>query len=121
MAYYRTKRTPFRRRSWTGADRARALAASAALHRKYGPALEHVHQTFFELDPGRLDQLLALYGRHHGGGAADYAAKTITSWRRGHVQMSDQTERRLLDLLPQVMTADEKLTLVQRLRAQAAA
>jgi hypothetical protein len=88
------------------------------LRRKYGPAFDQIRDQFLGLDDARLADLLDAYGMAHGKGARRYAAATVDKWRGGQVTMAGQTMTRLFDLLPRVMTPDEKLALIQDLRTQ---
>jgi hypothetical protein len=77
-----------------------------------------VRDLFYGLDASRMSQLLGVYGKRYGFKAEQYAIETLPKWRSGQVKVSGQTMTRLLDLLPRLITDDEKLELVRAVRSQ---
>ncbi len=60
------------------------------------------------LDKEELEELLALYKKEFGRGAARYARKTYQKWKSGEVRPVTQTYERFLVHLPKVMSFDLK-------------
>lgn len=60
------------------------------------------------LDEKALEELLALYKKEFGAGAARYARKTHRKWKAGEVRPVRQTFERFLVHLPKVMSYDLK-------------
>lgn len=99
-------------------EQGRHVVEAHRLRRKYGPAFDDIRAVFLGLDAGRVHALLDDYEAAYGVGPRRYAKTTYGKWQRGEVLMGGQTVARLLDLLPRHMTPDEKLALLQALRAQ---
>ena len=60
------------------------------------------------LDERSFDELMKLYRKEFGPGAARYARKTFNKWKTGKVQPNVETYRRFLVHLPEVMSFDLK-------------
>jgi hypothetical protein len=60
------------------------------------------------LEPESVEELLVLYKKEFGRGAARYARKTYRKWKSGEVQPVKQTFERFLVHLPRVMSFDLK-------------
>jgi len=60
------------------------------------------------LDDEAVEELLALYKKEFGSGAARYARKTYRKWKTGEVRPIKQTFERFLVHLPRVMSYDLK-------------
>jgi hypothetical protein len=100
----------------TDGDRNRFVNIGPYLDDIYGPALDYISEVFFGLDHQRLQRLFDLYDESYGRGAANYAVRSYHSWSAGTKSMSGQTWHRLLQLMPQIMTHDEKTRLMRLLR-----
>lgn len=75
-------------------------------------------QSFFELTAQARAALLEDYRHKHGEKAYEYALATIPRWKDGSVKISGQTMKRLLDLVPRHVSADEKYEFVKQARAR---
>ena len=67
------------------------------------------------LDDDEVEELLALYKKEFGGGAARYARKTYRKWKSGEVRPITQTFERFLVHLPKVMSFDLKVEVLRAL------
>lgn len=67
------------------------------------------------LDDETLDELLELYKKQFGNGAARYARKTYRKWEAGKVRPNQQTFNRFLIHLPKVMDYDLKCEVLRHL------
>ena len=67
------------------------------------------------LDEESLEELLQLYKKQFGKGAARYAGRTYRKWETGKVRPTEQTFRRFLVHLPKVMSYDLKCEVLRHL------
>jgi hypothetical protein len=67
------------------------------------------------LDDEKLEELLKLYKKEFGEGAARYAKKTYRKWEKGSVRPIKQTFERFLIHLPKVMSYDLKCEVLRHL------
>jgi hypothetical protein len=73
------------------------------------------------LDEEEIEELLALYKKEFGQGAARYARKTYRKWKSGEVRPVTQTYERFLVHLPRVMSFDLKCEVLRALMEEFAA
>ena len=73
------------------------------------------------LDHEELEELLALYKKEFGRGAARYARKTYRKWKSGEVRPVTQTYERFLVHLPKVMSFDLKCEVLRTFMEEFAA
>jgi hypothetical protein len=73
-------------------------------------------RVLLDLDQDSLAQLMDLYERQFGDGAARYAKQTYDKWKSGKVRPNKQTFRRFLINLPKVMSFDLKCEVLRKLR-----
>jgi hypothetical protein len=73
-------------------------------------------RVLLDLEPEPREQLFQLYQEKFGAGAARYARQTYQKWKDGTVQPNEQTFRRFLINLPQVMSFDLKCEVLRELR-----
>ena len=104
--------------------------AVAALYFFYRPSLQdgmsarrrssnknaELVRVLLDLDQDSLAQLMGLYERQFGEGAARYAKQTYEKWKSGKVRPNKQTFRRFLINLPKVMSFDLKCEVLRKLR-----
>lgn len=76
---------------------------------------KEILKVLLELDETSLTELLSLYKKQFGAGAARYARKTYLKWQTGKVSPNRQTFERFLLHLPKVMNFDLKCTIVRHL------
>lgn len=88
------------------------------LRHEFGEIVHDIERTFFQLAPAALYALFVDYRKLYGSGAESYARKTYSSWKAGRTQLSGATASRLLELLPQHLSASERFDLVKKLRAK---
>ncbi|MCD9185579.1 MAG: hypothetical protein LUM44_04045 [Pyrinomonadaceae bacterium] len=82
---------------------------------------KEILKVLLELDAVPLAELLNLYKKQFGTGAARYARKTYLKWQTGKVSPNRQTFERFLIHLPQVMNFDLKCSVVRHLMENYAA
>ena len=75
-------------------------------------------KVLLSLEQKTLDDLLQLYAREFGPGAARYARRTYNKWRSGEVRPSRQTFNRFLLRLPDVMSFDLKCEVLRKLKQE---
>ena len=73
------------------------------------------------LDEEEVEELLALYKKEFGRGAARYARKTYRKWKSGEVRPITQTFERFLVHLPKVMSFDLKTEVLRAFMEEYAA
>ena len=73
------------------------------------------------LDDESVNELLGLYKKEFGAGAARYARRTYQKWKAGKVQPSWQTYERFLLHLPNVMSYDLKCEVLRHFMEEYAA
>lgn len=73
------------------------------------------------LDAEEVEELLALYKKEFGSGAARYARKTYRKWKSGEVRPVTQTFERFLVHLPKVMSFDLKTEVLRAFMEEYAA
>jgi hypothetical protein len=69
-----------------------------------------------DLDTEHFDEVLALYKRTFGPGAARYARTTFKKWRSGTVLPTRQTFDRFYKFLPEEMSFDLKCEVIRKLK-----
>jgi hypothetical protein len=74
-----------------------------------------------EIDAQAVEELLALYKKEFGRGAARYARKTYRKWKTGEVRPVAQTYERFLVHLPKVMSFDLKCEVLRAFMEEYAA
>jgi hypothetical protein len=77
--------------------------------------------TLVGLNDSALSDLLGLYKKEFGPGAARYARRTLKKWRAGEVQPATQTFERFLLHLPKVMSFDLKCEVLRHFMEEFAA
>lgn len=79
--------------------------------------LDHlIRPMFFKLDRKALAELLNRYEHATDRGKRVYAEKTYPQWKDGTTKLSGTVVERLILLLPHVLGAEDKYTLVKHLR-----
>lgn len=73
------------------------------------------------LEPQAVEELLELYKKEFGRGAARYARKTYQKWKTGEVRPVTQTFERFLVHLPRVMSYDLKCEVLRAFMEEYAA
>jgi len=73
------------------------------------------------LETQAVEELLALYKKEFGRGAAHYARKTYRKWKTGEVRPVTQTYERFLVHLPKVMSYDLKCEVLRAFMEEYAA
>jgi len=73
------------------------------------------------LETEAVEELLALYKKEFGRGAAHYARKTYRKWKTGEVRPVTQTYERFLVHLPKVMSYDLKCEVLRTFMEEYAA
>jgi hypothetical protein len=86
--------------------RERQEAARFSRQRKFH--VSKLVSVLLELNDDAVDELLGLYQKEFGSGAARYARRTLKKWKTGAVEPAFQTYERFLVHLPKVMTYDLK-------------
>ena len=69
-----------------------------------------------ELDSARFNEVLELYKKAFGPGAARYARRTFEKWRSGKVLPTRQTFDRFYKFLPKEMSFDLKCEVIRKLK-----
>jgi hypothetical protein len=110
-----------------------ALIYSAAFPKSYGfsrrryarpnPKFQNskLVSVLLGLDDDALKELLDLYKKEFGRGAARYARKTYRKWKTGEVRPVTQTYERFLVHLPKVMSFDLKCDILRAFMEEYAA
>ena len=82
-----------------------------------------VKSYFFSLPEYKLDEVFSEYGKHYNRGrgtpdkpnAEQYARQTFHKWASGKVRMSGMVAERLFNLLPPLMSLDDKYSLIDKM------
>jgi hypothetical protein len=104
-----------RRRYRYSGSRPRAVARRAEVSRLYGGIDDDVRQLFFGLDSFRLTLVFNVYERRHGDGKRKYAEAAFAKWKSAKVQMSGEISERLIRIVPEFLTFDQKYELIEKL------
>lgn len=88
----------------------------AAVTRTFGGIDLDVRDAFFSLSPSDVERVMDLYRASYGTAASTYARKSYRRWRSGAVNPSGKTLERLLEVVPYVLSFDQKLALYRKLR-----
>lgn len=83
--------------------------------RFYGGIDDDVRRLFFELDAFRLNLVFNVYERDYGQGKRKYAEATYAKWRSGSVQMGGDVSERLIRIVPQFLSFEQKYDLIEKL------
>jgi hypothetical protein len=86
------------------------------LSQLFGGIDADVEKAFLNLGSDDLESLLVTYGQQYGERAEEYARETYWKWRRREVKLSGQTARRLMELVPPVLSREQRYDLVRKLR-----
>lgn len=84
---------------------------------RFGGIDKDVEAIFLGLSQADLHKLLASYGARYGKSAEAYARATYPKWKSGAVLLSGQTALRLLELVPPLLSAEQRYELVRKLRS----
>jgi hypothetical protein len=103
-----------RRRRWHSSGPSK----KTVLLYQFGEVVQDVEHTFFHLPSYELEALFLDYGENYGKSAESYARRTYGDWKSGRTKLSGSTAERLLELLPQHLSASERFDLVKKLRAK---
>ncbi len=122
MGYYRRKRPYSKARYWATSPsrktsprkKASALVLPAE-YRAESLLIPEIKTIFFALGPEKLNLVFTLFEQSSGSEARKYAEKTFAKWRDGTVQMSGPKAVHLVQLVPKVLSTEEKFSLVQKL------
>lgn len=88
------------------------------LRRLFGDIVQDIERTFLNLPPPKLHALLHDYGLVYGYSAESYARKTYFDWKAGRTKLNGTTAERLLEILPQHLTVNERFELLKKLRSK---
>lgn len=86
-----------------------------AFKEEVGGADNDVKDYFFRLSHHDRSRIFRLYGQLYGEGKRAYAESTFHQWKTGQTRMSGLVAKRLFDLLPRHMPAEERFGLVDTL------
>jgi hypothetical protein len=121
MGYYRRSSYHFYRPRWKGTYRPTRLESSErALNAKQQTtADDDILLILYRMidDPNfrnRLTILLNAYRRIHGNSAGDYIITALPKWRTGTTKVAQQTIDRLVNLVPRVLTHDERYIVLRK-------
>lgn len=95
-----------------------SLTKHQVLYELFGELVEEIKAHFFNLNVENFLCLIANYRQSYGDKAADYAVKTMQSWRAGDVRLSGQTMERLLEQVPPFLEDAIKISLLVKLLRQ---
>ena len=70
---------------------------------------------FFGLDKPIVKLVFCFYEQKYGARKREYAERTFESWRSGVVQMGGEISERLLQIVPHVLSFDQKYELIEKL------
>jgi hypothetical protein len=93
-------------------------AGARRVSNRFGGIDQDVIAAFYSLSNDKLTQLLKLYANQYGSGPADYAAHAYAEWRSGRKQMAGQTLERLIEVVPLVLSFEQKLELYKKRRSK---
>jgi hypothetical protein len=79
----------------------------------FGDAVKEIRKAFLSLNEGHLDKLLTGYGAVYGSQAETYARKTFPKWKSGATNLSGQTMRRLIEMVPPYLSAGQRFVILQ--------
>ncbi len=82
----------------------------------FGGIDRDIERLFLNLDRDDLEDLLEIYEEEFGRSAASYARATFPKWKSRTVKMGAQVAERLLNLVPPLLSQDERFELVKKLR-----
>jgi len=91
------------------------IRAYEELQRRLGPIVSDVTQALFALPVPERNTLLTAYRNRYGDKAADYAEQTFELWRSGARKMSGQTAERLINLVPTLLSSEQRYQLIKKL------
>lgn len=103
--------------SYSSASTDAKRVAAANFSKSIGDIDGEIQHIFLHLQYSKLEEVYRLYGALYGKSAKDYARKTYQSWKSGFVQMSGMIADRLLDLVPAVLSSEQRFELVKKVRA----
>ena len=75
-------------------------------------AEQYIRAAFFSANWEVKAAYFELYAKKYGSSSAAYARKTYPKWRDGITGMSSQTARRVLEIVPAVLSRSQKLELL---------
>jgi hypothetical protein len=104
------------RRSRRSGGSGRSQTVNQQVTQRYFGLDQLIRPMFFKLDQKALSELLRRYQLEYGIAKRDYAEKTYPSWKDGTTKLSGTVVERLILLLPHVLSAEDKYTLVKHLR-----
>lgn len=107
--YRRTRRRRYRYSGWS------ADSHKQRVTRLYGGIDDDVRRMFFNLDPHTLARVFTCYERKYGIGKRRYAEKTFEAWKIGAVQMGGEISDRLVQIVPNFLSFEQKYNLVKKL------
>jgi|GEM_PF-1803871 len=76
-------------------------------------ALGKIKTHFFNLSTSSFDQLLQEYGNKHGASAKSYAKKTYSKWKSREVDLSGETQEKLIDLVPRFLSTEQRTSILE--------
>lgn len=85
------------------------------LNKYFAPIVADIKQYFFSLTTRELEQVLMHYKDTYGESAYQYARDTYTAWKYDRVKLSEQTLLRLVETLPQVLSSQKRIVLIEKL------
>lgn len=92
------------------------MSKRRSLAARFGGIETDVERLFLNLPPAKLRIILRRYEERFGKGPCKYARQTYQKWKSGAVRMSGQTAERLLDLLPPLLSVEQRYDLIRKLR-----
>lgn len=93
-----------------------AARKNAQILSKAGGLDDDVTKAFFSLSLSHLELVFAAYASRYGLGPARYARKSYDEWKSGSRAVSGKTLVRLLDVVPPVLSLEQRIELIRTLR-----
>lgn len=107
---YRRRRYSYHR--WGGT---RSSSRSHSTSRLYAGIDDDVRRMFFALDSFTLQLVFNKYESEYGLGKRKYAESTYQKWKRGSVHMGGEISERLVKIVPNFLSFEQKYELIQKL------
>lgn len=110
MGYYSGRRY----RSWRSrTGNWSAPTKYALLTKMFGGAVIQIRQAFFDINEEAREELFSDYGAIYGKEAEKYARKTFPEWSGGGTDLSSQTMKRLVRLVPPYLSPEQRFSILQ--------
>lgn len=80
---------------------------------------EHIYidlkKHFFSLNSQQLNCFLKFYEEKYGSGARKYARQTFEAWTSGNINISSETQKRILQIVPKLLSTNERFNLFEEI------